>query len=118
MYDEEDIERRALVAVVGQTIVEELFEGSDPIGEIIRIGGLPFEIIGVLEPKGMSLMGSVQDDIVLIPYTTAFQRVSGRTHAMESEQYRSEEHTSELQSRGHLVCRLLLEKKKKRNACR
>lgn len=82
MYDEEDIERRALVAVVGQTIVEELFEGSDPIGEIIRIGGLPFEIIGVLEPKGMSLMGSVQDDIVLIPYTTAFQRVSGRTHAM------------------------------------
>lgn len=82
MYDEEDVERAALVAVVGQTIVEELFEGADPIGETIRVRGLPLEIIGVLAPKGMSLMGSVQDDIVLVPYTTAFQRVSGRSHAM------------------------------------
>lgn len=82
MYDEEDVERAALVAVVGQTVVEELFEGADPIGETIRVRGLPLEIIGVLAPKGMSLMGSVQDDIVLVPYTTAFQRVSGRSHAM------------------------------------
>jgi putative ABC transport system permease protein len=82
MYDEEDVDRAALVAVVGQTIIEELFEGADPIGETIRVRGLPLEIIGVLAPKGMSLMGSVQDDIVLVPYTTAFQRISGRSHAM------------------------------------
>jgi putative ABC transport system permease protein len=82
MYDEEDIDRAALVAVVGQTIVEELFEGADPIGETIRVRGLPLTVIGVLAPKGMSLMGSVQDDIVLVPYTTAFQRISGRSHAM------------------------------------
>ena len=82
MFTEEDVERASLVAVVGQTIVEELFEGSDPIGETIRVRGLPLRIIGVLERKGMSLMGSVQDDIVIIPYTTAFQRVSGRSHAM------------------------------------
>lgn len=82
MYTEEHVEQAALVAVVGQTIVEELFEGADPIGETIRVRGLPLTIIGVLAPKGMSLMGSVQDDIVLIPYTTGFQRVSGRTHAM------------------------------------
>jgi putative ABC transport system permease protein len=82
MYTEEEVERSALVAVVGHTIVEELFDGSDPIGETIRIRGVPIEIIGVLSVKGMSLMGSVQDDIVLIPYTTAFQRISGRTHAM------------------------------------
>lgn len=82
MYTEEEVERSALVAVVGQSIVEELFDGSDPIGETIRIRGVPIEIIGVLSVKGMSLMGSVQDDIVLIPYTTAFQRISGRTHAM------------------------------------
>jgi putative ABC transport system permease protein len=82
MYDEADVENASLVAVVGQTIVEELFEGADPIGETIRVRGLPLEIIGVLAPKGMSLMGSVQDDIVLVPYTTAFQRISGRTHAM------------------------------------
>src|SRR5690625_4390519 len=89
MFTEEDVDRAALVAVVGQTIVEELFEGADPIGETIRVHGLPLTIIGVLAEKGMSLMGSVQDDIIIVPY-------------------RSEEHTSELQSRGHLVCRLLL----------
>jgi ABC-type antimicrobial peptide transport system permease subunit len=57
-------------------------KGSDPIGETVSVRGLPLEIIGVLAPKGMSLMGSVQDDIVLVPYTTAFQRISGRSHAM------------------------------------
>jgi hypothetical protein len=62
--------------------VEELFEGADPIGETIRVRGVPLRSIGVLERKGMSLMGSVQDDIVIVPYTTAFQRISGRTHAM------------------------------------
>lgn len=82
MYTEEEVERSALVAVVGQTIVEEVFEGADPIGETIRVRGVPLTIVGVLERKGMSLMGSVQDDIVIIPYTTAFQRISGRTHAM------------------------------------
>ena len=82
MFTEEDIDRASQVAVVGQTIVEELFEGADPIGETIRVRGLPLRVIGVLSRKGMSLMGSVQDDIVIIPYTTAFQRVSGRTHAM------------------------------------
>ena len=82
MYTEEEVERASLVAVVGQTVVNELFEGADPIGETVRVRGLPLEIIGVLSPKGMSLMGSVQDDIMIIPYTTAFQRVSGRSHAM------------------------------------
>jgi putative ABC transport system permease protein len=82
MYTEEDVENTALVAVVGQTIVEELFEGTDPIGETIRIRGVPLTVIGVLATKGMSLMGSVQDDLVLLPYTTAFQRISGRSHAM------------------------------------
>ena len=82
MFSDEDVERAALVAVVGQTIVDELFEGSDPIGETVRVHGLPLEIIGVLTQKGMSLMGSVQDDIVIVPYSTAFQRISGRSHAM------------------------------------
>ncbi len=82
MYTEEEVDRAALVAVVGQTIVDELFEGADPIGETFRVRGLPLTVIGVLSPKGMSLMGSVQDDIVIVPYTTAFQRISGRSHAM------------------------------------
>ncbi len=92
MYDDEDVARARKVAVVGQTIVDELFEGADPIGEIIRVRGMPLEIIGILETKGMSLMGSVQDDIILVPYTTAFRYISGRTHAMviNCQVYRSD----------------------------
>ncbi|MEX0685099.1 MAG: ABC transporter permease [Balneolales bacterium] len=82
MFTEDDVERASLVAVVGQTIVDELFEGADPIGETIRVRGLPLTVIGVLATKGMSLMGSVQDDIIIVPYTTGFQRISGRSHAM------------------------------------
>ncbi|MCC5835291.1 MAG: ABC transporter permease [Opitutales bacterium] len=82
MFDVDDVARATQVAVIGQTIVEELFEGTDPIGETIRVRGLPLTVIGVLDRKGMSLMGSVQDDIVIVPYTTGFQRISGRSHAM------------------------------------
>ncbi len=82
MFTEEEVFQARQVAVVGQTIVEELFEGSDPIGETIRVRGLPLTVIGVLDRKGMSLMGSVQDDIIIVPYTTGFQKISGRSHAM------------------------------------
>jgi putative ABC transport system permease protein len=82
MFTEEDVATANTVSVVGQTIVDEVFEGADPIGETIRIRGVPIRVIGVLSRKGMSLMGSVQDDIVILPYSTAFQRISGRTHAM------------------------------------
>lgn len=82
MFSEEDVVRGNKVAVVGQTIVEELFEGADPLGQTIRVRGLPLEVIGILAPKGMSLMGSVQDDIIIVPHTTAFRYISGRSHAM------------------------------------
>ncbi|MFU8848938.1 MAG: ABC transporter permease [Opitutales bacterium] len=82
MFSEEEVFQARQVAVVGQTIVEELFEGTDPIGETIRVRGLPLTVIGVLERKGMSLMGSVQDDIIIVPYSTGFQKISGRSHAM------------------------------------
>ncbi len=82
MFTEEEVFNARQVAVVGQTIVEELFEGTNPIGETIRVRGLPLTVIGVLDRKGMSLMGSVQDDIIIVPYTTGFQKISGRTHAM------------------------------------
>ncbi len=82
MFTAEELARAEQVAVVGQTIVEELFEGSNPIGETIRVRGLPLTVIGILERRGMSLMGSVQDDIIIVPYTTGFQKISGRSHAM------------------------------------
>jgi putative ABC transport system permease protein len=65
------------VCVVGQTVVRELFGGADPVGQVIRIKRVPFTVIGVLENKGQSLMGTDQDDIILVPIATARSRVLG-----------------------------------------
>jgi putative ABC transport system permease protein len=61
--------------VVGQTVVAKLFQTTNPLGQTIRIKNIPFRIIGVLEPKGANLVGSDQDDIVLMPYTTVRKRL-------------------------------------------
>jgi ABC-type antimicrobial peptide transport system permease subunit len=68
------------VVVLGATVVDSLFgPGEDPVGAILRIKNVPFRIIGVLESKGQSTWGQDQDDVVLMPFTTAERRVMG-TH--------------------------------------
>ncbi len=67
------------VAVIGKTVADALFPGSDPVGERIRLRNVPFEIVGVLAEKGQTAQGSDQDDVVLAPYTTVNARLSGRT---------------------------------------
>ena len=71
----------AKVALVGQTIIKELFGGSNPIGERIRIRKIPFTIIGVLKGKGQTSFGRDQDDVVMIPLATHRMRISGRSSA-------------------------------------
>jgi putative ABC transport system permease protein len=73
----EEIKGAAKVALVGMTVVENLFPDQEPIGEIIRIKRVPFRIIGILKEKGETLMGQDQDDTVFIPLSTARQRVLG-----------------------------------------
>jgi len=68
------------VAVLGYRIVQNLFEGINPIGEIIRIGRAPFEVIGVMERKGVNLSGTDEDDQILIPIRTALRRVFNLTY--------------------------------------
>jgi putative ABC transport system permease protein len=66
------------VAVIGQTIATQLFgEGEDPVGAHVRILEVPFTVIGVLEAKGQAAWGQDQDDVVLIPFSTAVRRVLG-----------------------------------------
>jgi putative ABC transport system permease protein len=73
-----DVDAAARVALVGQTVVENLFDvGEEPVGAIIRIKNVPFRIIGVLAPKGQSAQGSDQDDIIFIPFSTAERKVFG-----------------------------------------
>lgn len=70
-----DVRQGAKVAVLGQTIVDKLFENEDPIGKAVRIKKVPFMVIGVFESKGQSALGSDQDEFVLVPLTAAQRRL-------------------------------------------
>lgn len=74
---EEDIKNATRICIIGQTVLENLFGEENPLEKIIRIKKIPFTIIGVLKKKGISPRGDDQDDVVLIPYTTAYKRLMG-----------------------------------------
>ncbi len=74
---EEDVSNMSKVAIIGNTVANELFGDLDPINKTIRIGGVPFKVIGLLKSKGQSSMGHDQDDFVLIPITTGQKKVFG-----------------------------------------
>jgi putative ABC transport system permease protein len=69
------------VCLIGATVARQLFGSSDPLDQVIRIKRVPFTVIGVLDVKGQSLMGTDQDDLVLMPITTARTRVLGSANA-------------------------------------
>ncbi len=73
----DDVDGAARVALLGQTTVRELFGDTDPMGQLIRIRQVPFLVIGLLERKGQSGGGQDQDDVVLIPISTAKKKVLG-----------------------------------------
>ena len=79
MFTDQDVRTLAKSAVVGQTVVDELFPNEDPLGQTIRIRDIPFQIVGVLAAKGFNLFGQDQDDLVLVPYTSHMRRVTHRT---------------------------------------
>ena len=77
-FTEEDVKKYAKVGLIGQTIVENLFaEDEDPIGKTIRVGNMPFKVIGTLKEKGENTMGMDQDDIIIMPYSTVQKRMLG-----------------------------------------
>ncbi len=78
MFTDSEQMSRATVAVVGQTVIKELFAGQDPVGQKIRIGNIPFTVIGTLKPTGAGFGGD-NDDVVIVPYTTVQARLSGST---------------------------------------
>lgn len=76
----EDIDSRKRVAVIGATVASNLFDNTNPIGQSVRINNAPFTVIGVLASKGQSAGGQDQDDTVIIPITTAQERMMGITY--------------------------------------
>jgi putative ABC transport system permease protein len=78
MFEETDVDREMPVCVLGQTIVEQLFGESEPLGETIRVRGEPCKVIGVLGIKGQSATGQDQDDTFFMPYTTVMKKLKGQ----------------------------------------
>jgi putative ABC transport system permease protein len=76
-FTAEELESGAKVAIIGDVIAEELFAGQPPVGETLRIGNVPFTVVGVLDKKGQGAMGRNQDDVVFIPLSAAKSRVLG-----------------------------------------
>jgi putative ABC transport system permease protein len=78
-FTDNDVRGLRKVAVIGATVADNLFPGTDPVGSQIQIRNVPFDIVGVLAKKGQNAGGQDQDDIIIIPYTTAQARLSGNT---------------------------------------
>lgn len=76
-FNQREVNRRARVCVVGSTIVRELFKGISPIDCEIRIANTAFKVVGVLQTKGANMVGMDEDDVIVLPWTTARLRLTG-----------------------------------------
>ncbi|HVP00046.1 MAG TPA: ABC transporter permease [Bryobacteraceae bacterium] len=76
-----DVDLASKVALLGKTVADNLFNGDNPVGQVIRIKTVPFTVIGTLVPKGQSPTGQDQDDVILMPLSTAKKKVIGASQA-------------------------------------
>jgi putative ABC transport system permease protein len=80
-FSQQDVVGATKVALLGKTVANNLFGGADPVGQTIRIKQVPFTVVGVLAPKGQSSTGQDQDDVILLPISTAKRKVIGSKQA-------------------------------------
>lgn len=84
-FTPQDLRSTAKVAILGQTVVKQIFAGEDPVGATIRVKNAAFQVIGVLATKGPSSMGRDQDDIILLPMTTARGYIVGKSQVLADQ---------------------------------
>ncbi|MDZ4210571.1 MAG: ABC transporter permease, partial [Methylotenera sp.] len=96
VFSESDIRSATRVALVGKTVVENIFGDTNPIGKTIRIKQNPFVVLAVLKSKGQSLHGRDQDDTIIIPLTTAQRKILGNQFAGSVRQIMVQANTQEL----------------------
>ncbi|HEX9986479.1 MAG TPA: ABC transporter permease [Thermoanaerobaculia bacterium] len=78
-FAEDDLRTNRKVAVLGKTVADQLFPGTSAVGQRLQVRNVVFDVVGVLPAKGQMSSGTDQDDVILIPYTTAQTRLAGRT---------------------------------------
>jgi putative ABC transport system permease protein len=77
LFTDDEVRQNASVAILGTTVVENLFGSLDPVGKTVRINNIPFKVAGVLKSLGQSAFGTDQDDTIVVPVTTAMKRLFG-----------------------------------------
>jgi len=77
-FTNDDVERASEVCLLGATVKKQLYGAENPIGTVMRVKNLPCKVIGVLAAKGNSATGQDQDDTILLPYTTAMKKLTGK----------------------------------------
>jgi putative ABC transport system permease protein len=77
-FSDVDVRGAAKIAVIGQTAAEQLYGPADPVGQTVRIKNVPFQVVGRLEAKGFDIKGHDQDNVIIVPYTSAIQRLMGK----------------------------------------
>ena len=83
-FDDSQVKAAARVAVLGNTVWQELFAGSDPVGQTIRVKNLSFQVVGTFKAKGYNSWGRDQDDVIIVPYTTVQKKFLGGALHVES----------------------------------
>jgi putative ABC transport system permease protein len=78
-FSDQDVLTAQRVCVLGKTVSDNLFAGTDPVGQEIRMRNMPWRVIGILQSKGQSSMGQDQDDTIIVPYTTVQKKMLGIT---------------------------------------
>src|SRR5574341_3011 len=78
-FTERDVRAANKVAVIGRTTAQQLYGGDSPIGRVVRVKNVPFVVVGLLAPRGFSMHGTDQADVLIVPYSTAMKRVLGVT---------------------------------------
>lgn len=79
-FSNSELRRGATVCILGRTVAQQLFGDGDVYGQTLRVQNIPFQVVGVLQPKGASGFGRDEDDVILMPWTTAQRRLAGIRH--------------------------------------
>lgn len=109
-FTEREISAADKVCVIGRTLVEKLFQTTNPIGQSIRVKNIPFQVIGVLEAKGANLVGQDQDNILLMPFTTVRKRLRGSSFNSVDAIFVSARSTNQMSQAAYEIDQLLYER--------